>query len=493
MSDFPRDVVDEDGNVFRLAREPLGRGGQGVVFRSTSDPNVAVKFVAPGEPLPRREPGTRADAQLFDHLTQLPPGGPVVDGAARSQLRERLEDVRVLPLPELHVARPLSMLRSHTGYTMQLLRGMVPIRQLIAPPGASTINAFYLQGGGLRRRLDLLARSASMLLRLHSIPVVYADVSPNNLFVSADCQASEVWLIDADNLAFESALGGGVFTPGFGAPELVQGTVGATTLSDAWSFAVLAFYVLAQVHPFHGDYVDEGGWEEDEDREQLAFAGRLPWIDDADDPLNRTQRGIDRDLVSSPKLTKLFAQMFGAGRLQRTQRPSIGLFVEALRQAADYTLACAHCGWTFFAKTGRCPVCPAPRPGFFHLQVHRFDPELDPDEPQAMRAAPALLHAVLDASDAAPSVVRRHLLAPTLPSEPDPPALELQLTRGRLHVTPLDGGEYWLAGRGSERPQRVDGPLSLHLPVTGREVYLHCGSLDGPHRLVAIGYWEAER
>lgn len=491
MSEYPRDVVDENGDVFGLEAEPLGRGGQGVVFRSTTDPNVAVKFVAPAVPLTPRAAGTPADQRIFDLLTRLPGPQEAAEPDTRSRLRARLEDVRILPLPELHIARPLSMLRSHAGYTMQLLRSMVPMRHLVAQPGTPRVSEFYLEGGGLRRRLELLARSASILMRLHAMPVVYGDISPNNLFISAQRESNEVWFIDADNLAFESVAGKGVYTPSFGAPEVVQGQAGVTSLSDAWSFAVLAFYVLTQVHPFYGEYVEEGGWEDDEDREALALAGKLPWIHDPDDSINHTSRGIDRALVVSPALSRLFQQMFGPGRTDRTLRPSVAQLADALRQAADLTLSCPRCGWTFFVRTGRCPVCPAPRPGFFHLQVHRFDPDLDPDEPHALHNSAALLHAVFDGAISR-SVVRRHLVVPTLAGEGDLPALELGVTRGRLVLTPLDEREYWIARRGSERPQRLDAAQSFPLPVESREVYVHCGPLDASHRLVAIRYWEAE-
>ena len=44
MSDFPSTVVDDDGNVHHLLKQPLGRGGQGVVLRTRS-PHIAVKLI----------------------------------------------------------------------------------------------------------------------------------------------------------------------------------------------------------------------------------------------------------------------------------------------------------------------------------------------------------------------------------------------------------------------------------------------------------------
>jgi hypothetical protein len=488
VSEYPREVVDEEGNAFVVVPQPLGRGGQGVVFR-TRDPDVAVKFVLPPEAPPPPVPGQRPSERLHARWTVAPPNRPDPSASARHQLRERLEDVRILPLPQLHIAKPLSMLRGHVGYTMQLLRGMVALQHLIAPPGTADLPAFYRAGGGLRRRLRLLEGAASLLTRLHGVPLVYGDVSPANIFVSESVEANEVWLIDADNLAFESF--SMIHTPGYGAPEIVQRSASVTTLSDAWSFAVLAFHVLAQVHPFLGDHVDEAGWDDDENPEELAFAGKLPWIDDPADRSNETKRGIPRAIAVSPTLCELFTQMFGPGRRRREDRPSLGRFVDALRQAADLTLACPRCGFTFYARTVRCPLCPgSARPAFLHAQVSRFEPELDDSDAAALAAAP-VWHAIVDAQGGGTASLRRHVFAPTLVSEADPPVLELQLLRGRLVLTALPGSELWLAGRGAEPPLRFEGSRPFPLPVAGREIVLYGGPPSGSRRLVMLRYGEA--
>ena len=51
MSDFPSTVVDDDGNVHHLLKQPLGRGGQGVVLRTRS-PHIAVKLIGAVEDAP---------------------------------------------------------------------------------------------------------------------------------------------------------------------------------------------------------------------------------------------------------------------------------------------------------------------------------------------------------------------------------------------------------------------------------------------------------
>ncbi|MFE3204740.1 hypothetical protein [Embleya sp. NPDC059237] len=50
------------------------------------------------------------------------------------------------------------------------------------------------------RRLRLLARLADALGRLHARAIVYQDLSPSNVPVSADPRQEEIRLIDVDNL-----------------------------------------------------------------------------------------------------------------------------------------------------------------------------------------------------------------------------------------------------------------------------------------------------
>lgn len=487
------EVVDEKGQVFRLQGAPLGRGGQGVVYR-TNDRDIAVKFILPPQAQDPVEQGATAQERLYQRLTCAPPAPPAVEGPARARLRERLADLQTLPVPPaLHLARPLSVLREHLGYTMQLLGGMVPILTLIAPPGTQDLRGFYLQGGGLRRRLELLAGAAEVLLQLHAIPLVYGDISPNNVFISETRAASEVWLIDADNLAFETGLGSAVFTPGYGAPEIVANRHGPTTLSDAWAFAVLAFQVLAQVHPFLGNYVEEGGWDDDEDREAQAFSGELPYVDDPDDDLNRTSHGLPLELVLERGLRGLLRAMFGPGRARRVERPGLGRLGDALRRAADYMLLCPSCQWTYHPnQKHRCPICEAPAPAFFFLQVSRFDPICDEGEADATdpsRGRP-LRHVLFDIKRE-PSLVRRHVIAPVLPGEPDPPVLELALSLGqRLVIKPRGEDPLWLR-QGSEEAWPLTDEKALPLPEGRHTLYLHCGPPDQPHRLIALRYFKA--
>jgi DNA-binding helix-hairpin-helix protein with protein kinase domain len=457
MSEIPTSVTDEEGNIHVLLPEPLGKGGQGVVLRTRSH-GIAVKLVGAG-----------SSGQ---------------DEARQARLRQRLENLRLLPLPDWQLAVPLSMLKDRVGYTMRLLDGMVPLRTLIAPPGKPKIAAFYAAGGGLRRRLVVLSKLADLLARLHAVPLVYGDISPNNVFVSEAADASELWLIDVDNLNYQSDAVV-VQTPGFGAPELVTGQMGASTLSDAYSFAILAYNVLAQTHPFIGAYVEEGAWDEDdEDREELAREGKLPWIEDPDDQSNSLVHGIPGHMVLTRDLRELFQRAFGRGRTERAARPSMAEWAEGLQRAAAYTVRCEGCGSSFYVSARHCPFCPAsPEPEFIHMQVHRWDPGIDDAPGVSAIASKAVWHKILDLE----SEVHRHVTEPVLPGADDPAVLSVRLVASGVAIAPLGGYEVHVV-LGQEL-RRLEREMILPLPKAGREVCLHFGPRERSHRIGVLRYY----
>jgi len=375
--------VDEFQNV-HLQDKKLGQGGQGVVFR-TKDPDLAIKLVTD-------ESGT-----------------PVTDEESVEFYSKRFKRVRLLPLPEsLNISVPVALLQNKAGYVMQLLSEMVPFSHfLIDGKSAEKIGSddipkwlsempvneakkivHYYRTGGLRRRLHALYKCASLLARLHGNGMVYGDISPNNIFISEALDDSSVWLIDADNIRFEITAGGSaVYTPKYGAPELVQRKDGGRPSIDCHAFAVVAFYLLSLVHPFVGkkvDGTDEGDWADEENDEEniedKAYAGLFPWIDDQDDDSNSSDSGLPRSLLLTEKLVTLFEGTFGLGRTSPLLRPTIYHWPEALAQAADTTVTCPDCSMNYYydfihpeTEGHHCPYCKTQRPQVLILESYRWN------------------------------------------------------------------------------------------------------------------------
>lgn len=397
--------IDEYHYVHRQDKE-LGKGGQGVVFR-TQDPDLAIKLVTDeaGNPLTQNE-----------HIRKY---------------SKRFERVRLLPIPQdINISIPVALLKKHAGYVMPLLNEMAPFSEfwldvniakeikredipswllpkensdeVISQENEDKLKPLkeiihYRNTGGLRRRLHVLYKCASILARLHGTGLVYGDISPNNIFMSNDSSHSSVWLIDADNIRFEiSSKSGIVYTPKYGAPELVQEKDGARPVSDCYAFAVVAFYMLALIHPFIGQKVDssdEDDWADEEndgeDVEDRAYAGFFPWVDDEEDDSNASMSGLPRVLILTTELQQLFQQTFGAGREQPWLRPSIYHWPEVLAQATDLTVQCSNCSMSYYhdykdaeAEEFKCPYCNTPRPVIIKIESYSWQGESNiPKEP----------------------------------------------------------------------------------------------------------------
>jgi DNA-binding helix-hairpin-helix protein with protein kinase domain len=329
-------VIDETGAVHSLTRR-IGEGGQGEVWLTEGGRRI-VKLL-----------NRRGDADA---------------------LRRQFSFVRRLDLAGLHVARPIAVLKPpHVGYVAEFLADMVSIKVLLeADP--SELLKWYIGTGGLRRRLRLLAHAGEALEGLHSRGVVYSDVSDRNVFVSEPMSAVEAWLIDLDNLNHESDPRRAIYTPGYGAPEVVSGTDGCTSLSDAWAFAVLVWQTLTLTHPFVGDMVNDGPPELEED----AFAGKLPWVLHSTDCRNACTAGLPPASVLANRLLDLARRTFEEGISDRKRRPSVSKWVERLHLAADQTVVCEGCSGTFFVTEKACPWCDDPAPRVVPIRIARWHP-----------------------------------------------------------------------------------------------------------------------
>lgn len=449
-----RIVTDQNGVQYEV-EHLLGRGGQGAVY-AVKGGRLAVKIV-----------GNR-------------------DSVHRDRLRNQLMHVRRLPLQDLSLAKPLEMLRPpHTGYLMEMLADMVPIKALISPPKGEPVSpAWYIASGGLRRRLHLLAKAAHTMSCLHGKGLAYSDPSPGNIFVSAGNTANEVWFIDTDNLRYESdqQTAHNVFTPGYGAPELVLGRSGVTSLSDAHALAVIAFQVLTLVHPFIGDWVSDG----EPELEEQAFAGEIPWIDDPEDDRNRASFGVPRDWVLSRRLIELFQKAFGLGRKDPTLRPGCAELADRLYSAADSTMTCSSCKGSYYFNNRTCPWCDAERPPFAMLILNLWDPRID--EKGGMVLNPSkrpmrVAHTVIN--DGQVVQITRRLAFGQSGKGSDDPVLAVKLKEDEILIKSLDDQVYSLVSPTGGRQTEVSHQAKRFKLEEGRGSWeVHFGAGDTLHRIM---------
>lgn len=334
-----RTVKDGFGTSYTLCKK-LGEGGQGVVCY-TDHPGVLVKIYR---------------------------GGGVED--ARRWARH-IDWLMCQPLDELRIARPLTMITHparETGYVMELMDGLEPLEEALEHAYQTLLDneehplQGYLDTGGLERRLKLLQQLADTLARLHGRGMAYGDLSPGNIFISQSVEHHQVWLIDCDNICVSERAGyGTLHTPGYAAPEVARGDSGVNTLTDCWSFAVIAFQLLTLCHPFRSGLQMEEAEEEDDGCDAVevqADQGALCWIyDDEDDSNAWDGSGIPLEYVVDPALSQLFQDCFDTGRIDAGARPSMAQWRDALEAAAGRLYRCDHadCGSLFIAKSE--PVC----------------------------------------------------------------------------------------------------------------------------------------
>ncbi|EIM98057.1 putative kinase [Paraburkholderia hospita] len=338
-----RTVVDQHGHAYELTGR-IGEGGQGVVC-TTDYPNVLVKVA---------RAGTAESRAIWA-------------GRILALMRE--------PLDGLPVAHPLALItHPQPGYVMELMDGLVCMTELVQRAIDALMSddglAGYLQTGGMLRRLKILARLARVLAELHGRGLAYGDLSPANVFVSKSLEYAEVWLIDADNITSLSRPGlQGVFTPDYGAPEILRGESGINTLTDSWSFAVMAFRTLMLVHPFKGDAVLDG----EPELEEAALRGERPWVDHPTDRSNALSTGLSREAFLNAPLRSLFERCFNAGLNAPGERPGMSEWADVLEAATGCCDECVSCGSTFFYTSSRtCPFCDHVQGKDRALPVHEY-------------------------------------------------------------------------------------------------------------------------
>jgi DNA-binding helix-hairpin-helix protein with protein kinase domain len=305
-----RHVLDEKGTRYELLSE-MSRGGQGVVYR-THLPNVLVKGFIHKDP--------DAKQRWHQHMAWL--------------IRQDLNGLKL--------ARPLALLEPpRFGYVMELMDGLVPLQSLLDSFIAAEHDAAsdYLAQGGLRRRVRILCQLARTMNQLHGRGLLYGDLSPANIFVSDDPGFAETWLIDCDNISLQAHSGLTLHTPDYGAPEVVRGEAMLSSLTDCWSFAVIAYRLLTHNHPFKGELVEQGEPEE----EDAALSGEHPWINDSDNPDNACFANLPMQLAEHSRLPALFRRCFEQGKHDATARPGIAEWLEALTEIDERIVVCAEC------------------------------------------------------------------------------------------------------------------------------------------------------
>ena len=354
MEEFKlKTIKDTNGIVYNID-SILGQGGQGMVCK-TKDSHIAIKFVMKNDE-------------------------PYTDEAFYDKYKDRIDDVIIMNIDnDVNICKPIMMLeKPYCGYVMHLLSDLKPINNLIFDINTdSNFNDFFKNTDGLKKRLEVLIELARTLARLHSKGIIYCDISPNNVFYSDTSNFSKVWIIDCDNLKYTTDVRNGIYTPGYGAPEVVSNASSNTIFSDCYSFAVLAFKVLTQRNPFEISYTEESSsddWDATTTDKKDSNNVNIPWLFEngiTDELKNYFNHFINKDLLD------LFNRTFNEqGRLDPSSRPSMREWYEKLKSAYLNINKCG-CGTYILSGEKECPFCNAKRSYRFRGSLLNLYPDVD--------------------------------------------------------------------------------------------------------------------
>ncbi len=332
-------VVDSK-NISYEVLEKLGEGSQGVTYLLKDKKHIVKLF-----------------NQSFD------------DNTTKSKINFLINlglDKKVFAVPLRQITQPKN------GYVSEFASGMIPLSSLKLGTENTNLAEWYLSSGGLLKRYNVLIRLAALLRALHSKGLAYCDLSPNNVFISEKTESDNVFLIDLDNLRYKTSIVNNIYTPFYGAPEVISNNAPNTTMSDCFSFAVLAYELLTLNHPLIGDYVSEA----EPEREEEALAGKLPWVDHLEDNTNKRSTGLPSEKVIPDKLLNLFRRNFEDGLSSPLVRPSMAEWFDMLNLALNELLKCgnANCGLRYpFNNSKKCSFCGHKPQKVTRIQMRRWE------------------------------------------------------------------------------------------------------------------------
>lgn len=401
-------------------------------------------------------------------------------------------DKNIFAIPLRQITQPKN------GYIAEFASGMMPLSGLRFS-GGQDLAEWYQATGGLFKRYNILIQLAAMVRALHSKGLAYCDLSPNNIFISAKKEVSNVFLIDLDNLRYKTSIIHNIYTPTYGAPEVVSSLAPNTTMSDSYAFGVIAYELLTWNHPLIGDYVSDG----DPELEELAMAGKLPWVEHSQDPINARTTGLPSEQVMPENLRMLFRQNFEEGLNEPLKRPSMAQWFDGLSLALNELLQCGNvqCGLYYpFNNYRKCTFCGYEPNQVTRIQMRRWE-EIETyqkDTNTIQRGfclEPTVYDEILIDENTAKDIAAFNFLM--MDKKPLEPIINIKHLRenqeNKIMLSPLGGIHFHISPRISDEAKK---PLLLNSPRKIRVVdktqsdkqkyMLHLRDLNTPQRVLTI-------
>ena len=449
-------VIDSFRNSYEVLSE-IGKGSQGTTYLLK---------------------GGRYIVKLFNNVVNP------------TELRSKINFLKNLDLEKENFALPLEEItQPKIGYLSEFASGMVPLTSLKWANQSESLQEWFIETGGLLKRLQVLTKLAERIRTLHSKGLIYCDLSPNNVFISSDAKNSHVFLIDMDNLRYKTSMVHNIYTPFYAAPELVNRASANSMESDCFSFAVIAYELLTLNHPLIGDYVNDG----EPELEEQALSGKLPWVDHSTDRTNVRSSGIPSEFFITDCLQDLFKRTFEDGLNNPLKRPTISEWCNGLTKAINEIIKCPVCNIHYpLSNTGHCPFCDGKSNSIIKIQMKRWEklPHYDKGENKVVEQfglAPMVFEEVVIDKHTTKYIRNSHFLLPgnlnhpvmqikVLESDGDEKLIEL-IPKDITFYVAIDGQEVFY----SDRPKKIRIMGTVH-----RELVVGILKLDTPQRVLTI-------
>ncbi len=223
--------------------------------------------------------------------------------------------------------------QSFEAYIMERLKEDDPIRQLT--------KRNHLKKNRLSNK-DVLRYAiavAKMVEELHKMGYIVGDINDQNFSI----MGKKVYAVDTDSYGIKGKVYAVTYTENYTAPEAYKsnGVIELTEKTDNFALAVLCFYILAQVHPFGGQYAKEPKWNFKE-----RIANKISVLGPHNVGIRSTTPSWN---WISPELLEKFKEIF-EGNLRQNILP----YLEELYNNMSY---CKKHNGYYYSKFGECPVC----------------------------------------------------------------------------------------------------------------------------------------
>lgn len=458
-------VIDSKKRSYDLGKK-LGEGSQGVIYKIKKQNYIAKLF--------RNSKDTVSVKSKINFLINL--------GL----------DKNIYAVPLKRIEQP------SYGYIAELASGMVPLSDLKMPNNIDDPIGWYIKSGGLRRRYKLLISLASSLRKLHSKGLIYCDLSSNNVFMPKKVENTNVFLIDLDNLRYKTSIISNIYTPFYAAPELVKSTGPNSTMSDAFSFAVIAYELLTLNHPLIGDYVSDG----EPELEEKALKGDLAWVDHKEDQINSRSTGFPSNKVIPKKLMDLFKRNFEEGLHDSFVRPSMSEWYDALILAQNELLTCSECKLDYpYNNFEECTFCSKIPQNITRIQMRRWEEKQTYNQNKneietSMGLEDKVYDEILIDESTSKDITAINFLIPGKESSESVLSITylFENEECKLLLTPLNAANFQISPRDGQRkggkPILLDSPKKIRVVAKEspkkKKYMLHLEDLSNPQRVLTI-------